>query len=292
MCSGSSSSTVIEAPHPFLYREIVERALHEDLNHGDITTLCTIAPGQRSDAVIVAKESCVVAGVFVAMEAFRLIDADVRFSSVAEEGSRIDSGDSLLEVHGYSSALLAAERVALNFLQRLCGTATMSSRFVEAVNGTGVRVVDTRKTTPGFRLLEKYAVRVGGCLNHRFDLSDGILIKDNHIAACGSVGAAVRRALENAPHTLRVEVEVTSLEQLREAVEAGADVLLLDNMNISELTEAVEYARSLKPGLILEASGGVTLENVRKIAETGVDVISSGVLTHSAPAVDLSMRIV
>ncbi len=286
------SRLIATPPPPFLYRDIVSRAIREDLNHGDITTSCTIPAGQRAEAVIVAKEPCVVAGVFVAKECFLLLDSTVEFVAEAQEGSRIEDGGIILECRGDCASLLASERVALNFLQRMCGTATLASRFAQAVSGTGCRVVDTRKTTPGLRILEKYAVRIGGCYNHRFDLSDGILIKDNHIAACGgSVKEAVSRARANAPHGLRIEVEVSSMSELEEALDAGAEAVLLDNMNCAELEEAVRYARDRKPGIILEASGGVTLENVRDIAETGVDIVSTGALTHSARAVDLSMRI-
>lgn len=286
------SQPAVNPPPPFLYRDIISRAIREDLNHGDITTSCTIPAGQRAEAVIVAKEPCVVAGVFVAKECFLLLDSRVEFVAEAQEGSRVETGGIILECRGDCASLLASERVALNFLQRMCGTATLASRFAQAVSGTGCRVVDTRKTTPGLRILEKYAVRIGGCYNHRFDLSDGILIKDNHIAACsGSVKEAVSRARASAPHGLRIEIEVSSMSELEEALDAGAEAVLLDNMNCAELEEAVRYARDRKPGIILEASGGVTLENVRDIAKTGVDIVSTGALTHSARAVDLSMRI-
>ncbi len=290
--AGMLSQPAITPPPPFLYRDIISRAIREDLNHGDITTSCIIPAGQRATAVIVAKEPCVVAGVFVAKECFLSLDSKAEFLTEAREGSRVEAGGLLLECRGDCACLLAGERVALNFLQRMCGTATLASRFAQAVSGTGCRVVDTRKTTPGLRILEKYAVRTGGCFNHRFDLSDGILIKDNHIAACGgSVKEAVSRARVNAPHGLRIEVEVSSLPELEDALDAGAEAVLLDNMDCTELEEAVRYARDRKPGIILEASGGVTLENVRDIAKTGVDIVSTGSLTHSARAVDLSMRI-
>ncbi len=287
-----SETSFLHPPEPVLYAPIIEAAVREDLNHGDITTAVTIPPGQQARAVIVAKEPCVAAGLFVAMDIFRLMDSDVVFSRIASEGSHYVPGDRLLECRGDCAAILIAERPALNFLQRMCGTATLTSRFVQAVSGLGCRIVDTRKTTPGLRILEKYAVRAGGGFNHRFDLSDGILIKDNHIAACGSVAAAVTRARENAPHTLRVEVEVTGIPELQEALEAGAEAVLLDNMDCGQLREAVEFVRSRRPDMLLEASGGVTLNTVRDIAETGVDIISSGCLTHSAPASDLSLRII
>ncbi len=281
----------LHRPEPILYAPIIEAAVREDLNHGDITTSLTIPADQKARAQIVAKEPCVAAGIFVAMDVFRFMDSEVEFSCMVPEGARCEADDVLLECHGNCAAILIAERPALNFLQRMCGTATLAARFVEAVSETRCRIVDTRKTTPGLRILEKYAVRAGGGFNHRFDLSDGILIKDNHIAACGSVAAAVTRARKNAPHTLKVEVEVTSIPELQEAIEAGAHAALLDNMDCNQLREAVRFARRMNPDIILEASGGVTLENVREIADTGVDIISSGALTHSAPASDLSLRI-
>jgi nicotinate-nucleotide pyrophosphorylase (carboxylating) len=286
-----SESRFLHKPEPILYAPIIEAAVREDLNHGDITTAATVPPGQKARAVIVAKEPCIVAGLFVARDIFRLMDSRVEFSGIVPEGARCEAGDVLFECMGECAAILIAERPALNFLQRMCGTATLTAKFVQAVSKTACRIVDTRKTTPGLRILEKYAVRAGGGFNHRFDLSDGILIKDNHIAACGSVDAAVKRARRNAPHTLKVEVEVTGIPELQEAIDAGADAVLLDNMDCAGLREAVEFARARRPAMFLEASGGVTLENVRDIAETGVDIISSGALTHSAPASDLSLRI-
>ena len=287
-----SEGSFLHQPERVLYSSIIEAAVREDLNHGDITTAVTIPPGQEARAMIMAKEPCVAAGLFVAMDIFRLMDSQIIFARVASEGSRCEPGDVLLECQGDCAAILIAERPALNFLQRMCGTATLTAKFVKAVSGLDCRIVDTRKTTPGLRILEKYAVRAGGGFNHRFDLSDGILIKDNHIAACGSVSAAVTRARQNAPHTLKVEVEVTDISELQKAIDAGADAALLDNMDCGRLAEAVKFARSRRPSMLLEASGGVTLQNVRQIAETGVDIISSGALTHSAPASDLSLRIV
>lgn len=284
----------IHAPQPpasMLYTDMVKAALREDINHGDVTTVSTIPAGQQANAVIIAKEPCNVAGIFVAVEVFRQMDREVEFAHAASEGARLDAGEILLECRGDCAALLMAERVALNFLQRMCGIATLTARFVAAVQGTGCRVVDTRKTTPGLRILEKYAVRAGGGSNHRFDLSDGILIKDNHIAACDSVTTAVWHARAAAPHTLGIEVEVTDMQELKEAVDAGADAILLDNMSCDILEEAVKVARAGRPDIILEASGGINLENIRMVAETGVDIISCGALTHSAPASDLSLRL-
>ena len=275
-----------------LYEDLVARALREDIGHGDITTSLCVPGDIKGGAVIVAKEDCVTAGVFVAREAFLQCDPDCSFPFALDEGARAKSGGIVMEVRGKLAALLQAERVALNFMQRLSAIATLTRRFAERLTGLSCRLVDTRKTTPGLRVLEKYAVRAGGGFNHRYGLSDGILIKDNHIAACGSIKEAVKRVKAAAPHTLLVEIEVSDLDGLSEAVEAGADAVLLDNMDVKTLTEAVTLARKLKPGLLLEASGGVCLENIREVAGTGVDIVSVGALTHSARAVDLSMRVI
>ena len=279
------------APHPLLYRSLVERALLEDLGTGDITTEATVGAGSRGRACIVAKEPGVMAGGFVGREVFHLVDPDLEVELKAEEGAGIRPGDLVLEVQGNVASILMAERTVLNFLQHLCGVATLSRAFAGQVAGSWCRVADTRKTTPGMRVLAQYAVSAGGRGNHRMDLSSGVLIKDNHIAACGSVGEAVRRARARVPHGLKIQVEVSSLEGLRAAVEAGADAVLLDNMDTSLLEQAVALARGLSPGILLEASGGITLENVGAVAATGVDIISSGALTHSAKAVDLSLRL-
>jgi nicotinate-nucleotide pyrophosphorylase (carboxylating) len=278
-------------PNPLLYRDVVSRALLEDIEHGDITTSLTVG-SENGRAVVVAKEPCVCAGLFVAGAVFSLLDRRIELTGSLDEGDRCDAGAVLLELQGPLSSLLQGERVALNFLQRLCGIATLTASYVAELEGTGCRLCDTRKTTPGLRVLEKYAVRAGGGINHRFGLSDGILIKDNHIAACGSVMEAVQRALRGAPHGLKVEVEVADTGMLRDAIEAGAQVLLLDNMEPVALSEAVKIARGLKPDVVLEASGNITLDNIRAYALSGVDIISSGALTHSCPAIDLSFRIV
>ncbi len=283
-------SRVVNVPDKSLYIESIRSALMEDLEHGDITTDLTVGGDDVGSAFIIAKEDTLVAGGFVAREVFRQLDPGMEIA-LMNEGSLASSGQIILEARGNLRAILMGERVALNFLQRLCGIATFTSSFVERVEGIPCRIVDTRKTTPGLRLLEKYAVRVGGGYNHRYGLSDGILIKDNHISACGSVHEAVSRARMNAPHPLRIEVEVTTLEELREAISAGADAVLLDNMDISTMKRAVALARDLKPRLLLEASGGISLHNVREVALTGVDIISVGALTHSARAVDLSLRL-
>lgn len=287
-----SAERILFRPDRLLYAPVIEMAVREDLNHGDITSSLTIPEDQQVAAEIIAKEPFVVSGLFVAEAVFGFVDQDIRCSTRAEEGRWCQKGDVIFECQGPCRSILAAERPALNILQRMCGISTLTRRLVQAVGEFECRIVDTRKTTPGLRILEKYAVRAGGGYNHRFDLSDGILIKDNHIMACGSVTEAVRRVRAGAPHSLRVEVEVSSLDELKDALEAGADAVLLDNMNVQELAEAVRFARSLRPEVLIEASGGVILENARDIAGTGVDIISSGALTHSARAVDISLNVV
>jgi nicotinate-nucleotide pyrophosphorylase (carboxylating) len=282
---------LITPPMRALYAETVARALAEDIGYGDLTTEATVAPDASGSAVIVAKEPLILAGTFLAREAFAWVEPHIILTEVREEGSEVSAGDVVMKIHGRLRGILKAERVALNFLQRLCGVATLTRRFVKELSGTTCRLVDTRKTTPGLRLLQKYAVRVGGGYNHRYGLSDGILIKNNHIAACGSVKAAVSLARSRAPHTLKIEIEVSGLGALREAIEAGADVVLLDNMEPAALREAVDLARGLKPGITLEASGGISLQNIRAVAQTGVDIVSVGALTHSARACDLSLRV-
>jgi len=270
--------------------ELLRRALAEDLGQGDVTTAATVAPQQLGRARIVVKESphIVLCGGVLIDRVFRLSGAEPAVSTLAPEGKILAQGAVVAEVEGRLAGLLIGERTALNFLQLMSGIATITRRYVEAVAGTRARIVDTRKTHPGLRVVEKYAVRVGGGFNHRFGLDSGVLIKENHIAAAGSVRLAIERARKLAPHTLRVEVECETLAQVEEALAAGADAILLDNMPLA----AIRQARALAPApVLLEVSGGVTLESVRAIAEAGIDLISVGALTHSAPAVDLSMRI-
>jgi nicotinate-nucleotide pyrophosphorylase (carboxylating) len=281
----------IYPPHRFLYSQQVSAALAEDLEHGDITTEAIVPPKAFGSAVIVAKETAIVAGTFVAQEAFMQMDPDIQFKEIMEEGSEVSRGDVIIGLYGKLAAILQAERVALNFIQRMCGIATLTRNFVQELSGLPCRLVDTRKTTPGMRLLQKYAVRIGGGHNHRYGLSDGVLIKDNHITACGSIKESITRARARAPHTLLLEIEVSGIEELEEAVKAGVDAVLLDNMDPATIKDAVSLARSLNPQIVLEASGGIRLENVREIAETGVDVISVGLITHSARASDLSLRV-
>ncbi len=273
----------------FALREQVRAWLAEDVGHGDLTTRLLAPPGARATAVVLAREAGVLCGLPVAALVFAELDPTCRVEALAAEGEPVQPGQVVARVEGALASVLAAERLALNLLQRLSGIATLTRRYVEAVAGTGVAILDTRKTTPGLRALEKYAVRVGGGRNHRFGLFDGILIKDNHIRAAGGVTAAVQRARDQAPHPLRVEVEVTTLAELEEAIAAGADWVLLDNMDLQTIRAAVERAAGR---VKLEVSGGVTLEQVRAIAETGVDAISVGALTHSARALDLSLELV
>ena len=271
---------------PLQYEPILHAALTEDIGAGDITTLSTVPADTEARAVMIAKQDGVLAGIAVGCRTFSLLDPHVVWEPHADDGEVVRPGQPLATIIGPARSLLTAERVALNVLQRMSGTATMTRRFVEAVHGTKARIVDTRKTTPGLRTLEKYAVRVGGGHNHRIGLYDAVLIKDNHLAAGGGVLATVRKAREMAPHTMRVEVECKSLEQVDEAIESGADIILLDNMDLQTLANAVQR---INGRALTEASGGVRLETVRAIAETGVDLISVGALTHSAPALDISL---
>lgn len=268
-------------------RKAVRRALAEDLGSGDITTLAVVPEGLETRGIIHSKENGILAGVEVAREVFAVVDQRLRFCALKQDGERLSPGEVIAEVQGEARSILQGERVALNFLQRLSGIATLTARCVERVRGYPVRIVDTRKTTPGLRVLEKYAVRAGGGFNHRFGLYDAVLIKDNHLKMAGGIKEAVRRVREQVSPLLKVEVEVETLEQLDEAIEAGADVIMLDNMPVSWLREAVEKARGR--GVLLEASGGITEETLEAVASTGVDFISLGVLTHSAKALDISL---
>lgn len=267
---------------------LIELALAEDAGLGDLTSRAIFEPGHRSRAVMEAKQDLVLCGLAVAAEVFAAVDPALRVRAAARDGDRLKPGKIALRVSGPTISLLTAERTALNFIQRLSGVATLTRRYVDAVAGTGVRIVDTRKTTPGFRALEKYAVRCGGGHNHRFSLGEHVLIKDNHIAAAGSIARAVARARDAAPHTARIEVEATSLAQIRSALAAGADAILLDNMTPAQVRSAVAL---IAGRAVVEVSGGVRYETLRDYAQPGVDVISIGALTHSAPAVDLSLTL-
>jgi nicotinate-nucleotide pyrophosphorylase (carboxylating) len=275
-------------PAAHLWRPLLELALAEDLGTGDVTSELVIAPGRRGRARLEAREPLVVCGLELARAVFKALDPELGFEACTRDGARAGAGERLASLDGSLRTILAGERTALNFLCRLCGVASFTRRFVDAVAGTGARIVDTRKTLPGWRALDKYATAVGGAVNHRMGLFDGVLIKDNHIALAGGVGLAVKAALAGAPANLRVQVEVESEEQALEAVEAGADFLLLDNRTPEQLRR---LARRLAGRALLEASGGVSLGNVRSVAETGVQRISVGALTHSAPGVDLALEI-
>ncbi len=263
--------------------------LQEDLGHGDLTSELTLPPRVEGEAVILAKEPGILAGLEIARRVFRLVDPQLAFAPQVEEGASVVAGQEVVQIKGSLPAILAAERLALNLLQRLSGIATLTRTYVEALRGTSTQLLDTRKTTPGLRALEKYAVRVGGGKNHRFGLFDGILIKENHIRGAGGIWTAVQRAKAGAPHHLKVEVEVRNLQELEEALAAGADLILLDNFPLEQIRAAVQRVGGKVP---LEASGNMNLERARQAAEAGVDYISVGALTHSAKALDLSLLVV
>jgi nicotinate-nucleotide pyrophosphorylase (carboxylating) len=268
-------------------RRLIELALDEDLGRGDVTSAITLGTTRTITADMNAREPIVAFGIDIAAAVFSLVDSRIELEFHAQDADRVDRGGLLLTARGPAAQVLAAERTALNFCQRLSGVATLSKRYADAVAGTGCKVVDTRKTTPGFRVLEKAAVLAGGCGNHRFDLGSGVLIKDNHIAACGSVRAAVESAKQKAPHPLRIEVEVTNLGELDEALAAGAEVVLLDNMTPAQVEVAA--ARAHSKHVIVEVSGGITLATIADYARAGANLISVGALTHSAPAVDIGL---
>jgi nicotinate-nucleotide pyrophosphorylase (carboxylating) len=265
--------------------------LTEDLGRGDITTQATVTRNTRARGRFLAKEPMVVAGLEAAEAVFSTLDSQQQIEAFASDGEEVEAGKVIARTSGFADVLLAGERVALNLLQRLSGIATMTRKYVRAIEGTNAQIVDTRKTTPGLRMLEKYAVLSGGARNHRFGLDDGVLIKDNHIALAGGVHAAVERARESVGHLHKIEVEVSAEKDLREAIRSGADILLLDNLNPEETARLVAVARELSSQVTLESSGGITLENVRAYAEAGVDLISIGALTHSARAMDISFKI-
>ena len=266
--------------------------LAEDIGRGDITTRACVPPDVSGLGKFLAKEDLVICGLAVAEAVFFHLDAEnPELESNYEDGDAVKSGTVFAALRGFADVLLTGERVALNLLQRLSGVATLTRQYVEAIKGTNAKIVDTRKTTPGLRMLEKYAVTVGGGANHRFGLDDGVLIKDNHIALAGGVKEAVRAAKESVGHLHKIEVEISNWGQLSEAVKAGADILLLDNQTPEETRKLVEMARDLNPNILLEASGGMNLDTVRSFAEVGVDLISVGKLTHSAKAVDISFKI-
>lgn len=268
---------------------IIVAALAEDMPFGDVTTESTIPPGNISRAKIVSKQDGILAGLDVAERVFRIIDESIKIQKECADGDRIKAGQLLATLEGRTHALLKGERTALNLLQRLSGIATLTAEYCKRVEGYNVRIVDTRKTVPGMRLLDKYAVRMGGGKNHRFGLSDGVLIKDNHIKAAGGIRMAIEAARKAVPHTMKIEIEVADMQQVAEALENKADIIMLDNMTVQEMKEAVLL---VKGKALTEASGGVNLESVREIAATGVDIISVGELTHSVKALDIHMKII
>lgn len=266
---------------------LILNALSEDVGTGDITTESTIPEDRVAHGKYRAKESGVLCGIGVAERVFALINPSIRFTAYKKDGDRIEKGEIIAEVVGKATDVLTGERVGLNLMQRMSGIATRTAEACAQVEGTGAKICDTRKTTPGLRVIEKYAVKVGGGTNHRFNLADGILIKDNHIVAAGSITAAVKAARANAPHTLKIEVEVEDFDQLDEALAAGADIIMLDNMNCADMTKAVNIVAGRA---ITEASGNMGDRNLREVAECGVDLISIGALTHSVRSLDISLK--
>ena len=267
--------------------ELIERALEEDVGTGDITTLTTISEDAKGHGRYIAKEDGVLCGISLAARVYEKIDKNIEFTAYKKDGDEVVRGDVIAEVRGSAISLLTGERVGLNLMQRLSGTATKTRECTKKIAGTNAVIADTRKTTPGLRVLEKYAVRVGGGSNHRFNLADGILIKDNHIVAAGGITEAVRRARKNAPHTLKIEVEIETFEQLEEALCAGADIIMLDNMSCEDMAKAVKIVNGRAK---TEASGNMGDKDLLEVAKTGVDIISIGALTHSVRSLDISLK--
>ena len=267
--------------------KLIMNALSEDVGTGDITTESTIPETARAHGLYKVKESGVLCGIGVAARVFELIDRDIEFTPLKRDGDRIEKGEIIAEVRGKATNVLTGERVGLNLMQRMSGIATRTAEAVAQVEGTGAKICDTRKTTPGLRVVEKYAVKVGGGTNHRFNLADGILIKDNHIVAAGSITNAVRAARANAPHTLKIEVEVETFDELNEALDAGADIIMLDNMSCEDMKKAVGIVNGRA---VTEASGNMGDRNLKEVADCGVDLISIGALTHSVRSLDISLK--
>ena len=262
-------------------------ALKEDVGTGDIATNCCIPAENRSEAYFLAKEDGVICGIEIAQRVFNLVDERITMIPKLNDGTSVKKGDIIAEVVGPSRGILTGERVALNLMQRLSGTATATAKAVSSVVGTNAKIVDTRKSTPGLRVLEKYAVRVGGGHNHRFNLSDGVLIKDNHIAAAGGIASAVKAARAAVPHVMKIEIETETLDEVRQALDAGADIIMLDNMSTELMTQAVAL---IDGKALTEASGNMGEKNLSEVAKTGVDYISIGALTHSVKSLDISMK--
>lgn len=268
--------------------QLIEIALQEDIGSGDITTDNLVEPDVKGHGKIIAKEQLVIAGLDIARRVFEHLDPRIIYRPLFTDGDRVENGEVVVEVEGKLRGLLVGERTALNFLQRLSGIATYVRSYVDMLGDRDVRLVDTRKTVPGWRKLEKYAVRIGGAYNHRMGLYDGVLIKDNHISVCGGIKKAVTNIRNNVSHFMKIEVEVSDLDGVREALDSGVDIIMLDNMDIKQIKEAVEF---INGKAIVEVSGGITIDSLNKLADSGVDIISSGALTHHAKSVDLSMRI-
>jgi len=273
----------------FKNEKLIGLALEEDIGPGDVTTNALIEPDRAATGIIFAKEPLILAGLHIAEEVFTNLDPGMSFDTTFQDGDRVENRDEILTVRGNCRAVLTGERTALNFLQRLSGISTLTRQYVDQVAGSIVRLTDTRKTTPGWRRLEKYAVKIGGADNHRFGLYDGVLIKDNHIMACGGIREAVDRIRNDRAHPLQIEVEVSDMNQVTQALESGVDIIMLDNMKPNDICKAVAL---IDGRALVEVSGGVTLETLVEAANTGVDIISIGALTHSARAVDISMRVV
>lgn len=268
---------------------LIKAALAEDVGAGDVTTRAIVSPKERGEAVFLAKEDFVVAGLFIAQRTFGLLDKKLVFTPLYKDGERVKKGKVIARVEGRLDSILIGERVALNFIQRLCGIATLTAKFVKMVSDTNVKVLDTRKTTPCMRAIEKYAVKAGGGYNHRYGLFDCVLIKDNHIQAAGTITEAISRVNRKYKDGMLVEVEVTNLKETREAVRCGADIIMLDNMTPAMIDKALKI---IDNSALVEVSGGVSLANIKEVARKGVDFISIGALTHSAPSVDISMEVV
>lgn len=271
----------------FISDETIRNALKEDISNGDVTTTAIVDKNMTATALIIAKQSGVMCGQFVAERVFKLLDYTVNYQIMKKDGEKISKGDVLASIYGSARAMLMGERTALNFMQRMSGIATAAAKAAETVRGTKTRICDTRKTAPGLRAFDKYAVLTGGAFNHRFGLFDGILIKDNHIKAAGGIKQAVERARAVLPHTLKIEVETEDLQMVKEALSCGADIIMLDNMNINQIKEAVEL---IGGRALTEASGNMDEKNIAEIAAAGVDYISMGALTHSVKALDIGMK--
>jgi nicotinate-nucleotide pyrophosphorylase (carboxylating) len=270
-------------------RRLIREALEEDIGSGDVTTLTVLTGDETGTAEAIAKEDIIIAGIDIFQEVFLLSDGHIQFVPERKDGQPVNTSGVIANISGKLGSILTAERVALNIFQRMCGIATLTKKYVDAISGTRAKILDTRKTMPGLRELDKYAVKIGGGYNHRMGLYGGVLIKDNHICAAGGISNAVTRARNNTPPALKIEVEAKNLTEVEEALYAGADIIMLDNMNVDEMKQAVAL---ISGKALIEASGGVTLLNVKDYAETGVDFISVGAITHSAPAADISLNIV